>query len=115
MKTKKNKETFLKVFDDKGANISNTCKSIGISRATFYDWIKKDKKFANQIEEIKENLIDYVESQLMENIKKGDTTSIIFFLKTRGKSRGYTERQEVEHKGIKDKIHIYLPKKEKLV
>jgi transcriptional regulator of acetoin/glycerol metabolism len=52
MKTKKNKETFLKVFDDKGANISNTCKSIGISRAIFYDWIKKDKKFANQIEKI---------------------------------------------------------------
>jgi transposase-like protein len=112
MKTKKNKETFLKVFEDKGANISEACKGLGISRTTFYEWVKKDKKFANQIEEIKESLIDYVEDKLMENIKKGDTTSIIFFLKTRGKSRGYTERQEIEHTNIKDSIKIYLPKKE---
>ena len=37
------------------------------------------------------------ESKLYENVKKGDVTSIIFLLKTLGKSRGYVERQEIIH------------------
>ena len=36
------------------------------------------------------------ESKLMENINGNDNTSIIFFLKTKGKKRGYVEKQEVE-------------------
>ena len=35
-------------------------------------------------------------------MQKGDTTAIIFFLKTKGKKRGYVERQEMEHSGAVD-------------
>ena len=42
-------------------------------------------------------------NKLLENIKKNDNTSIIFFLKTKGKKRGYIEKQEFEvHKPIED-------------
>ena len=44
--------------------------------------------------EARENTLDFVESKLMKAIDDGNLTAIIFFLKTRGKSRGYSERSE---------------------
>ena len=35
----------------------------------------------------------------MTSINNGSDTATIFFLKTRGKSRGYIDKQEVQHSG----------------
>jgi hypothetical protein len=112
--TKKQKQDlFLKALEKNSGNISESCKKINISRKTFYHWCKKDENFKNQVEEIKESLIDLAENKLMEQIKKGNITAIIFFLKTKGKERGYTEKQEIKHSSdIASNIKIYLPKKE---
>ena len=40
--------------------------------------------------------IDFAESQLHKQIRDGNSTATIFFLKTKGKKRGYVERQEIE-------------------
>jgi hypothetical protein len=42
--------------------------------------------------------IDFAESQLHKQIKEGSTAATIFFLKTKGKQRGYVER--IEHKDL---------------
>lgn len=68
------------------------------------DWHTADRyiKLHNLQDEVraeKESLLDFAESQLLNNIKNGDTTSILFYLKTQGKKRGYIERQEVENSG----------------
>ena len=99
---------FNEVFEIKGGNIDASCKAFGISRQTFYNWKSDDEKFAKRISDVQEGLIDFVESKLMENIKDNDTTSTIFYLKTKGKSRGYTERQEIEHQGKNVHIDIKL-------
>ena len=114
---KERKKDFLIVFENNLGNISETCKKIGISRTTFYEWYKKDKEFKEKIEEIKESLLDFAESILMKKIKEGDNTCLIFFLKTKGKNRGYTERIETENKEVEEfssekAIKIYLPKKD---
>ena len=36
-----------------------------------------------------------MESKLFENIKDGKTAEMIFYLKSKGKKRGYVERQEI--------------------
>lgn len=94
--TKYKKEKFLKSFLSNGFNISKSCDDVGIHRRTYYDWIDKDIDFKSSIEEAQEKLIDDVENALHEKILNGDTTSIIFFLKTKGKKRGYVEKQETE-------------------
>lgn len=78
--------------------VSDACRAFGISRQTFYEWVKKDSVFAEMVEEAKEAAIDYVEGKLFSQIGQGDTTAIIFFLKTRGRNRGYSERLEVTGK-----------------
>jgi hypothetical protein len=49
--------------------------------------------------EPEEIMLDFGEHKLMERIAKGDTLATMFLLKTKGKRRGYIERQEVAHEG----------------
>jgi hypothetical protein len=44
-------------------------------------------------------MIDNAESKLYAKVVEGDTTALIFFLKTQGRSRGYVEKQETETSG----------------
>ena len=91
--TKEKKKLFIQALEKNAGNISTSCKAIGICRYTFYDWCEKDENFKKQVDEVNESLIDFAETQLMKKIKDGDTTSLIFFLKTKGKHRGYSERE----------------------
>jgi len=89
-----NKKEFLDAFRRNAGNISDACKTIGIGRTTYYLWMKNDKDFKAEVEAVEESLIDYAESMLMKQIREGNMTGIIFFLKTKGKERGYVERTE---------------------
>ena len=96
----KDRSKFLEVYASKMGNVSKACEAANISRQTYYDWMK-DETFANQVEEVREGLIDFAEHQLLSNIKDGRTAEILFYLKTKGKKRGYIERQEVDTVGDK--------------
>ena len=99
MNLRQKKQEAIKILKNKAGNVSMTCEALTINRSTFYEWKNKDKKFRKAVEDVEESLIDYVESRLMKNIDEGKETSAIFFLKTKGKSRGYIERTEIEHDG----------------
>ena len=100
------KTLFIDAYKKKAGNISSACAAANICRQTFYTWLKDDPQFQIKVDEVNEYLIDYTESKLMERITEGDTTCIIFHLKTKGKSRGYTERSEIQHSG---EIIVGLP------
>jgi len=90
------KKQFLEVFEKKAANITLTCKAIQIDRKTYYNWYNNDEEFRQKVDEVRESLIDFTESKLMELIQEGNVVAILFFLKTIGKNRGYVEKQEIE-------------------
>lgn len=105
----KDKEKFLEVFAAKLGNVSNACEAASVSRKTFYNWKNDDEEFAQNVNEIEEGLIDFAESKLFENIKGNKTNEILFYLKTKGKSRGYVERQEHQIEGgFPTKIEIEI-------
>lgn len=98
--------------------VTDACKSIGLARSTFYKWCTDDPEFKAAVDDVQEVAIDYVESKLFEKIngvlistrddeggkpliysQPPSDTAIIFYLKTKGKRRGYVERQELDHSG----------------
>jgi hypothetical protein len=93
--TEKRKKLFLEALDKSLANISKACHLSGVARATVYKWINDDPDFSKAISDMNEVVLDFVEAQLFKQIQEGNATAIIFFLKTRGKKRGYVERQEI--------------------
>ncbi len=91
------KKDFVAAYDNTLGNVSTACKNIGICRKTFYNWYQNDQDFADKIDEVDEAALDFSETMLKKNIREGREASIFFHLKTKGKHRGYSERQEYEH------------------
>lgn len=76
--------------------VSTACEQTGISRQTHYNWIASDAEYKQECEALAERTIDFAESHLFKLIKNGNPAAIIFYLKTKGRNRGYVERQEVD-------------------
>lgn len=94
LKTLQHKKAILEALEQSLGVVTTACKKVGISRRTFYDWMQKDKEFAKDVKDIEDIALDFAESKLHQQIQKGDTTATIFYLKTKGKKRGYIERIE---------------------
>ena len=77
-------------------------KGIRITRQTIHRRINKSKKVADARKEIDEATLDFAEGKLLQLLNEGDKTALIFYLKTKGKARGYTERQELTGKDGKE-------------
>ena len=90
------KENFLEILELNSGNVSVSCKKSNIGRQTYYQWKEADQEFADACVDVKEGLLDFAESQLQGLIKESNVIATIFFLKCKGKKRGYTEKQELE-------------------
>jgi sRNA-binding carbon storage regulator CsrA len=85
---------------EKQINIVTTaCKEVGIHRDTHYEWLKKDKEYKRKVKEIDNVALDFAESALHQQIKKGNPLSTMFYLKCKAKKRGYIEQQDVKITG----------------
>lgn len=78
--------------------VTTACKKAQIDRTTFYRYLKEDAEFARQVKELENVALDFAESSLHKQIQAGVPASTIFYLKTKGKERGYIERQEMTGK-----------------
>ena len=92
---KRNKERLLKALEASLGVVTDACKKVKLSRQTFYKYLKEDPDFKAAVLELEEVALDTAESALFNQIKEGNVTSIIFYLKTKGRRRGYVERQEI--------------------
>lgn len=94
-KTEQHKKAIIEALEKSLGVVTSACKAVGIGRTQFYNWLKDDIDFARQVNDIQNIALDFAESQLHKQIKEGNTTATIFYLKTKGKKRGYIERQEI--------------------
>ena len=93
-KSEHNKKALLEALEKSLGVVTTACKQVGIGRTTFYEYLK-DSNFKKDVDSIQDIALDFAESQLHQQIQAGNTAATIFYLKTKGKKRGYVERQEI--------------------
>jgi hypothetical protein len=86
--------------------VTNACKLVGIARETHYRWMREDSAYKDLVESVGDMVLDFVESKLHTLIDGGDVASTIFYLKTKGKKRGFVERTELTGHEGQPIIHI---------
>ena len=75
--------------------VTDACKAAKIPRSTHYNWLKTDAEYQQAVEDLNEVALDFGERMLFKLMENENATAVIFFLKTKGKKRGYVERQEI--------------------
>lgn len=100
-----------------GGIVKTAAEMCGIGRSTHHQWMREDDDYKIEVQNIAEESVDFTESKLFEliagveleeekafvvggkiktvKIKRKfapDTASVIFYLKTKGKERGYVEK-----------------------
>ena len=104
------KRAILDALEKSLGVVTDACRSLDIHRSTFYKYCNEDEEFKKAVDEIQEVSLDFAESQLFKQMKKGSSASTIFYLKTKGKKRGYVERSEIgfAQEGLPDNINIQI-------
>lgn len=93
------KTAMLEALTNSLGVVSTAAGVVGIARETHYRWLKEDPDYKLAVESLADISIDFAESMLHKRMKEGSDAAIIFFLKCRGKHRGYIEKNDVEHSG----------------
>lgn len=98
--TSQARNRFIHFFTLGCGNVTYACEWSGVSRQTYYRWMRSttrvNKKFQRMINDVQpeERRLDIFEGALLDRAIKGDTTAIIYGLKTKGRGRGYVEAKD---------------------
>jgi hypothetical protein len=105
-KIRQTKKALIEALQKSLGVVTQACKTVGIARATFYEYYNNDPEFKKACDDTGELAIDFVESKLFKQIESGDTTASIFYLKTKGKHRGYIQTSEHINHNLNKEITI---------
>lgn len=92
------KENLLKALELSLGVVTTACRAVGCSRDMHYSLMNSDPDYEARYNELSEVALDFVESQLFSKIRERDSACIIYYLKTKGRKRGYIEKVENEHR-----------------
>jgi hypothetical protein len=81
--------------------VTTACKEVGLSRDTFYHYYNNDPEFKEKVDLVNEYTLDFTETQLLKKIKEGSERSILFYMRYKGKKRGYTDSIDLTTDGEK--------------
>jgi len=97
--TKVSKRDFLKILSDNHGVVTTACKETGLPPDWFSTWYKTSSLFKRRVDNIQNEVIDYVEEKLLKAIEEGNISATIFYMKCKGRERGYVEKSDREISG----------------
>jgi hypothetical protein len=89
------KKNLLAALEQTLGVVTSACKKAGVDRRDYYEWMKGDPEFKEAADKIGDIAFDFVESSLYKQIQENNVAATIFWLKTKGRSKGYSERLEL--------------------
>jgi len=92
-KKQSNKKRLIRALEESLGIVSVACQKAKVSRDTFYRYLNEDSAFKVEVESVEDLALDFVESKLYEQIASGSTPATLFYLRTKGKRRGYTDEE----------------------
>lgn len=81
-------DVFLDKLEKNFGNVVDTLEQLKLTKEELDLWME-EFLFRNKFDEIQEKTLDYVENKLLQQINEGNLSAITFYLKTKGKNRGY--------------------------
>lgn len=107
-RTQVSKEKLLEALEVSLGIVTDACEITGLSRTQHYKWYKEDEEYRKAVDSIDNKFIDFAESHLKKQIENGSTQATTFFLRTRGRKRGYNEKQEIDVTSGNEPIKINI-------
>lgn len=100
---KKGNKVRLKVTDQEikdayteaRGNLQAAARLLGVVPGTLYDRMKANEELRDHLEHSRELMLDSLEDELYSQALDGNTTALIFALKTQGRYRGYAQGYDV--------------------
>lgn len=86
--------TIIKTLEANAGIITAAAEKLGWTREYLSRLINGSEKLRAACDEIGESMVDLAEGKLLLALRSGNMTAIIFYLKTKGRARGYVERAE---------------------
>jgi hypothetical protein len=77
------KATAVELWRETHGHISNLCRAVGISRKTYYDWMKEDPDFNQAIQDAESELNDEMRDALVNKAAGGELGAITYWLDRR--------------------------------
>ncbi len=68
---------------------------LGVTATTVARRVLKSERLQEAVKSASDKSLDLAESALMKAVEAGEAWAVCFFLKCKGKGRGYVERQEI--------------------
>jgi Response regulator containing CheY-like receiver, AAA-type ATPase, and DNA-binding domains len=89
------KKAMLQALEKTLGIVTDAATMAGIERRTHYRWYNEDAEYKKAVDAIGDLVLDMAESSLHRQVKADNIAATIFYLKTKGKKRGYIEKQEI--------------------
>jgi hypothetical protein len=88
-------EEIVHAINEANGFLSLAAEKLGITYQSLWVRRKRDKKIRKAIAAVREKHLDFSESKLLKNIKKGKEQSIFFHLRCLGQQRGYGDKLKI--------------------
>jgi hypothetical protein len=85
----------IEALRENDGNMAATGRRFHCDRKYIWQLVDNDPELRDLVDELSETFIDEAENKLYEAIRDGNVVATIFFLKTKARHRGYSERLEL--------------------
>ena len=92
------KKTIADTLEQFRGGVYLVASELGYSHTAIYKWLKKYPELQELKDSFDGRMVDKAEYNLHEAVETGDPWAVKYALSTKGKDRGYTERQELTGK-----------------